>query len=248
VSSSVGTPTGTVQFKDGGSNLGSPVALSGGTASAPFSSLSSGNHNITAVYSGDTNFVSSTGTLSSGQTVNAQVGVFVNDNSVTEGDTGTKGLTFTVTLSAASLQTVSVNYQTANGTATVSDNDYQAASGTLTFNPGETNKTVTVQVNSDVKFEVDETLFVNLSSPVNSTVSDNQGLGTILNNDAQGGVIKFNAADYSVGEADGQVVLTVTRMGDTSSAASVDYSSADVTAKEHSDYSTAVGTVKFAAG
>jgi hypothetical protein len=248
VSSTVGTPTGTVQFKDGGTNLGSPVALSGGKASASFSNLSSGNHNITAVYSGDTNFLSSTGTLQNGQTVNGQVGVSVNDSSVTEGDTGTKGLTFTVTLSAASTQTVSVNYQTADGTATVSDNDYQAASGALTFNPGETNKTITVQVNGDVKFETDETFFVNLSNPVNSAVSDNQGTGTILNDDVQGGIIKFNATDYTVGEGDGQVVLTVTRTGDTSSAANVDYSSGDVTAKDHSDYSTAVGTLKFAAG
>jgi hypothetical protein len=248
VSSPLGTPTGTVQFKDDGASAGSPVALTGGKASASFSIFSSGNHNVTAVYSGDTNYVSSIGTLSGGETVNAQVGVSVNDSSVTEGDTGTKGLTFTVTLSAASTQTVSVNYQTADGTATVSDSDYLAASGTLTFNPGETNKTVTVQVNGDVKFEADETYFVNLSNAVNSAISDNQGLGTIVNDDVQGGIIKFSATDYSVGEADGQEVLTVTRTGDTSLAANVDYSSADVTAKEHSDYSTAVGTVKFAAG
>jgi CSLREA domain-containing protein len=248
VSSTSSTPTGTVQFKDGGANLGGPVTLSGGAASASFSNLSSGNHNITAVYSGDTNFLSSTGTLQNGQTVNGQVGVSINDSSVTEGDTGTKGLTFAITLSAASTQTVSINYQTADGTATVSDNDYQAASGTVTFNPGETNKTVTVQVNGDVKFEADETFFVNLSNPVNSAISDNQGTGTILNDDVRGGIIKFNATDYSVGEADGQVFLTVTRTGDTSSAANVDYSSADLTAKDHSDYSTAVGTLKFAAG
>jgi hypothetical protein len=90
---------------------------------------------------------------------------------------------FTVTLSAASNLTVNVNYATANGTATLADNDYQAASGTLTFNPGDLTKTITVLVNGDQKFEPDETLFVNLSSPVNATISDNQGTGTILNDD-----------------------------------------------------------------
>jgi len=90
---------------------------------------------------------------------------------------------FTVTLSAASNLTVNVDYATANGTATVADNDYQVSSGTLTFNPGDLTKTITVLVNGDQKFEPDETLFVNLTNAVNATISDNQGVGTILNDD-----------------------------------------------------------------
>ena len=64
-----GTPTGTVQFKDGVTNLGSPVALSSGTATFITSSLSIGVHNITAVYNGDASFMGSTSSLFA-QTVN----------------------------------------------------------------------------------------------------------------------------------------------------------------------------------
>src|SRR5262249_49262058 len=62
--------------------------------------------------------------------------ISINDVSVTEGNSGTTSATFTVSLSAASTQTVSVQYATADGSATVAGGDYQPASGTLTFKPG----------------------------------------------------------------------------------------------------------------
>ncbi len=68
---------------------------------------------------------------------------------VVEGNTGTKSLTFTVTLSAASDAPVTVTYATADGSATIAGGDYQAATGTLTFAPGQTSKTITVLVNGD---------------------------------------------------------------------------------------------------
>ena len=67
----------------------------------------------------------------------------INDVTVTEGNAGTVSATFNVTLSAAATGTVTVSFATANGTATAGC-DYVANSGTLTFNPGETVKTVTV--------------------------------------------------------------------------------------------------------
>ena len=71
VSPGAGTPTGTVQFKTNGVNFGSAVALSGGSASsAAISSLAVGNHTVTADYSGDGSFNTSSGTLAGGQTVN----------------------------------------------------------------------------------------------------------------------------------------------------------------------------------
>ena len=70
VTGSGGTPTGTVQFKIDGANFGSAVSVSKGIAtSAAISSLSIGTHTVTATYSGDTNFATSTGTLSGGQKV-----------------------------------------------------------------------------------------------------------------------------------------------------------------------------------
>src|SRR5205814_4630336 len=73
VATSGGTPAGTVQFKIDGANAGSPVALDGSaTATFATSSLTAGNHTVSADYSGDTNFNPSSGTLAGGQTVNAQ--------------------------------------------------------------------------------------------------------------------------------------------------------------------------------
>src|SRR5262249_14659846 len=86
----------------------------------------------------------------------------IGDVAVTEGDSGTTDATFTVSLSAASGKTVTVDYATADGSAAAGD-DYTAASGTLTFAPGETSKTVTVSVIGDRIDEDDETFVVNLS-------------------------------------------------------------------------------------
>src|SRR5207244_9576024 len=105
----------------------------GGVAIFATSSLTAGTHTIAAEYSGDGNFLISSGTLSGGQTVNVQTGLSINDISITEGDSGTKTMTFTVTLSSASNLTVTLNFSTANGTATA-PSDYLATSGTLTFN------------------------------------------------------------------------------------------------------------------
>jgi hypothetical protein len=77
-----------------------------------------------------------------------------------------------------------VDFATADGTATVADSDYIAASDTLTFGPGETEKTVTVRVKGDRTAEPDETFFVNLTNATGgATILDTQGVGTILNDD-----------------------------------------------------------------
>lgn len=104
----------------------------------------------------------------------------ITDVTVTEGNSGTSDVVFTVTLSSASAQFVTVAYATANNTATTADNDYIAASGVLTFTPGSTLQTVTVQVVGDVNPEGTESFFVNLSNPTNAAISDGQGVGTIV--------------------------------------------------------------------
>ena len=87
--------------------------------------------------------------------VQGRPSVSVGDASVTEGNAGTTPLSFPVTLSAASTQPVSVTYATADGTATA-PSDYAAASGTLTFDPGETSKIISVDVVADLAIEQDE--------------------------------------------------------------------------------------------
>lgn len=106
----------------------------------------------------------------------------INDVTLVEGNSGTTNAVFTVTLSAASGQTVSVNYATADGTAT-QPADYTSASGTLTFTPGQTTRTITVPVAGETVPEANENYFVNLSGAVNAIITDNQGLGTITNDD-----------------------------------------------------------------
>ena len=107
----------------------------------------------------------------------------INDVAVTEGDAGTSSATFTVTLEGGATQIVTVNWATANGTA-VGGSDFASASGTLTFNTGETTQTLVVPINGDTLDENSETFFVNLSGATNAVAADSQGLGTILDNDS----------------------------------------------------------------
>ena len=106
----------------------------------------------------------------------------INDVTVVEGNAGTVNAVFTVTLNTASGQTVSVNYATADGTAT-QPADYTNTTGSVTFTPGQTTRTITVPVIGEVIPEANETYFVNLSGATNATIADNQGIGTITNDD-----------------------------------------------------------------
>ncbi len=106
----------------------------------------------------------------------------ISDASITEGNAGTVNLTFTVTKTVAYNKTVTVQYATANGTAT-GGTDYTAVSGTLTFLPSELSKTIIIVVTGDVTIEPNETLFVNLTNAVNATLTDASGTGTIVNDD-----------------------------------------------------------------
>src|SRR5262249_42114227 len=102
---------------------------------------------------------------------------------VTEPDSGSVPLPFTVQLSAASYQRITVSYSTFNGTAAAGF-DYTAASGTLTFNPGETSKTVNVAVLGDLADENDETFTLSLTGGTNVTLGNpSTATGTILDND-----------------------------------------------------------------
>ena len=87
-----------------------------------------------------------------------------------------------MSLSAAYGQPVTVHYATADGTATAGS-DYTAASGDVTFAPGETSKTITVAVLGDRLAEPTETFVVNLSGPTNAIIADGQGVGTILDDE-----------------------------------------------------------------
>ena len=105
----------------------------------------------------------------------------INDMTLTEGNAGQKSFDFTVTLSPASDLTVTVNYAVAPGTATEGVDYAILSPGTLTFDPGQTTRTISVMVNGDLTPEEDETFLVNLTNPQTATLAKNQGIGTILN-------------------------------------------------------------------
>jgi len=87
---------------------------------------------------------------------------------------------FTVSLSHASKQPVSVNYATADGTAVAAEGDYVPTSGTLTFAPGQTTETITVLVNGDSVPNYSEGFDVDLSGASHASIANATGVGTIL--------------------------------------------------------------------
>jgi hypothetical protein len=110
--------------------------------------------------------------------------VSINDVSITEGNSGTKLMTFTVTRSGGTAA-FAVNYATAANTASGAAGDYVATSGTVSFGTSVNTQTISITINGDTTVEANETFFVNLSGATNgATISDSQGVGTILNDDA----------------------------------------------------------------
>jgi hypothetical protein len=106
----------------------------------------------------------------------------VADASVLEGNRGTSNVAVAVTLSRGSSQAITVSYRTVDGTAKAKE-DYTATSGTLTFQPGETSRTISVSIKGDHKREANETFSVQLSNAVGATIEDGSATVTILNDD-----------------------------------------------------------------
>jgi subtilisin family serine protease len=119
------------------------------------------------------------------------------DIAFAEGNSGTGVALATVTLSPQYSHAVTVAYATTDGTATTANNDYATARGTLTFDPGVTTQIVAVAINGDTALEVDETVLISLSSPVNAVIGDGQGIITITNDD--GPAVSIAAASVAPG-------------------------------------------------
>ncbi len=170
----------------------------------------------------------------------AQPDLTISDRSLAEGNSGPTAFVFTVTKTGATAVTATVNWATAAGSATAGTActtgvDYISDSGTLTFGPLETTKTITVNVCGELVYEADQTFFVNLSGATHATVSDPQGLGTILNDDAQP-TLAIN--DVIAAEGDSGTTtftFTVTKTGDTELSASVNWATAAGSATPSAD-------------
>ena len=112
--------------------------------------------------------------------------ISVQDVSITEGNSGSKSMTFAFTLNRPSETPISFNFATANGTAisgNASPADYAARSGSVTFAPNQTSRTVTITVRGDATVEANETFTLNLSNVSGATLSRTSVTGTILNDD-----------------------------------------------------------------
>jgi hypothetical protein len=173
--------------------------------------------------------------------------ITIHDSTVTEGNAGARAATFTVTLSAASTQPINVAYATGDGTATAGS-DYQTASGTLTFAPGETSKTVSVLVKGDRLAEPNETFNVNLSGATNATIADAQGLGTILDDEPRISITDVSKQEGKKGQTT-QFTFTVTLSAVYDQPVTVSFRTTDGTAKtSDNDYVAQTGTITFKPG
>jgi hypothetical protein len=171
----------------------------------------------------------------------------IGDVTVTEGNAGTVNAVFTVLLSAAWDQTVTVHYTTADNTATTADNDYLATSGTLTFDPGVTSQTVTVVVNGDRRPESDESFFVNLDDATEASIADAQAVGTILDDEPEITITDVSATEGNAGTT--SFIFTVSLSAAYDQTVTVHYATVDGTATTAgNDYVAVSGMLTFDPG
>ncbi|GAY17518.1 hypothetical protein MSZK_42440 [Mycobacterium sp. shizuoka-1] len=140
-----------------------------------------------------------TGTVKNDDVAVQLPSVSIGSATAAEGNSGTTNMMFTVTLSKASTATVTLNYATANGSATAGQ-DYTARSGTVTFAPGVVSQTITVSVLGDTTVESNETFTVTLSNPSGATIATGSAVATITNDDTAttpGGTAQWGKAFFA---------------------------------------------------
>ena len=236
---------GTLTFAPGDTEKTFGVSVNGDTDEEP-------NETVVATLSSATNATLSTAT-GTGTIVNDDgVLVSIDSPSVTEGDSGSTTMTFTVNLSTASTGQVTVDYADAGTGTAASGTDYTAiAGGTLTFAAGTTSQTFTVSVTGDTVDEGDETLLVTLSNAsAGATISTATGTGTITDND---GAPTLSMDSPSVAEGDSgskNLTYTVTLSPASGQRVTVDYADTETgTALAGVDYTTVTGgSLTFEAG
>jgi probable HAF family extracellular repeat protein len=171
--------------------------------------------------------------------------VSIGDASVSEGNSGTTSAVFIVMLSAPASAPVSVNFATAAGTASASS-DFVANSGTVTFAPGQTTAQVIVAVRGDTSAEPNETFQVNLSAAAGAVIADGQGVGTIVDDEPR---LSINDVTLLEGHSGTKLfVFTVTLSAPSSVPVTVNFATANGTAKSTEDYTARSGTLTFAPG
>ena len=178
--------------------------------------------------------------------------LIISDVSVNEGNSGTHRATFTVTLSPAYSQPVTVSFATLAGTAEAGT-DYQPVSGMLHFAPNETTQTIDVIVNGDVIDEGNnETFSVVLSNPINANLSDDIGLGTIVDDDTATIALGVSQSTLEGDAGSTSITFTISLSTLASFTITVDYATQSGTggafATPDVDYATTSDTLTFSPG
>ena len=171
----------------------------------------------------------------------------ITGGSGTEGDDSS--IFFTITLDEAATTTVTVDYATADGTATAGS-DYTSTSGTLSFAAGTTSKTIAVPIADDETDESDETFTVTLSNTSGADLGTATATGTIRNRTPAvetTPTVSITGGSAKEGD-DTSITFTVTLDKAASARVTVDYATADGTAEAGDDYTAASGTLSFGAG
>ncbi|MFW6171316.1 MAG: S8 family serine peptidase, partial [Planctomycetota bacterium] len=158
---------------------------------------------------------------------------------------GQEEIVFPVTLSQPASEEVTVSYTTVDGTA-VAGVDYEPRSGTLTYRPGQTEKTVAVPILGDHQDEFDKSFFLELLSPTYATLDDAEAQGTIVDDDCTVSIGDTSVVEVDSGTVD--AVFTVTLSEASDETVTVDYETMDGTALAVRDYQPTSGTLTFAPG
>lgn len=154
-----------------------------------------------------------------------------------------------VTRTGGSDGQVTVHYSTDDGSAVAPD-DYAITTGTLTFNTGETSKTIGIPIVNDSLSESDETINLVLTNPIGGAALGDQSTSEliILANDRQAGILQFSAPSYSVSEGVGRATITVNRIGGDDGTVTVKYTTGNRIAIAPGDYTADSGVLTFADG
>ncbi len=235
--------------------LASPVIIPAGNSSAtivvdPFADVTTeADETVVLTLAGGAGYVVGAPNSATGTILNDDLPTLaINDVTFSEGDAGTQAITFTISLSSpAGPAGVSFDVATADGTA-AAGSDYVASSLTgVTFPAGSSTQTFQVVVNGDLLDEADETFFVNITNVVGAILADGQGVGTILNDDAQP-ALSINDVTVTEGSTSVTANFTVTLSAPSGRNVTVNYATADDTATAPGDYTALSGGLLFTAG
>lgn len=175
----------------------------------------------------------------------------IDNDWVQEAVAGSISVRVTVRLSTPPISPVTVHYATADGSARALS-DYTAVSGTLTFAPGTTARTLWVTVKSDGLSEITESFALNLSTPTNATLADAQGIVTILNAPAALTPPQLSIDDDTIREATPTSAVSARVMvrlsAPVAQPVTVQYATADDSTTAQSDYTPVSGTLTFPTG